>query len=757
MNRRLGILLWAVTAAGQSLLPETYQDAFAQTGPAAIETVAVIGRTFPTALRVDTPQPGKAPEDAALSWTNVQPVQRGDRLRLIFWTRKTAPADRFNLRAMVSIEAGNARLLDTVFPVNSDVWTRYGFDLVSESAYAAGELILRFRHGLGPQTYELGGVEWTNRGPVPPLDAAGERVEPVGNLARFTAYFDNAVGGGSAQVVPAEGPGFDRAIQITTRGNSASIFNAALSWNLERALARNDVMFLTFYARRLDGELPFVRAQAIVERNSGDFSKSLTLQLPAESSEWRQFQVAFRMNNDYPAGSVAFRFQFGAGPQRFELGGISLLHYGTRATPEQLPSNFSYPGRGNANAPWLMRARDSIEEKRKAACRILVVNSDGSPVPDAEITVQQLDHSFRFGSAVVAAQVMASGFDADQYRSRFASHFNTSVFENDLKWPIFECLTCRPSFFKEQTRAAIEWLAQRNIGIRGHVLIWPSWRNTPTGLSSLSADALRQRIDERFRSVLLDEGIRGRLYHWDVLNEPFDNFDIQGRIPGVPGVAASNGVLGTAEAIRWFQLARQLEPAAGLYLNDYDQFETGAVDGTHVNYTFAFLKYLLENGAPLSGFGFQSHVSSPQPIDLVHQVVDRYAQAFPVEFAVTEFDVNTPDEAMQADYTRDFITYVFSQPRFNDFLMWGFWERRHWLPAGAMYRADWSSKPNAVVWNNLWFRDWWSNLAGRTDESGAYAGRVFKGNYQIVVRAGDKSKTVIEPITSDRELRVTLP
>lgn len=750
--------LCAAAALGQNLLSEPFLSQFTAAGVARIETVAVNGRSFPAALRLETPQPGRSLDDATIEWQNSQSIGRGDRLLITFWTRKTAPADRFNLRARVSVEsAPGSPLLDTVFPVNSNVWTRYAFDAVADAPYAAGELRLRFRHGLGPQAYELGGLEWTNRGPVPPLSVEGERVEPAGNLSRFSSYFDNAVGGGSAQVVPADGPGFDRAIQITTRGNSASIFNAALSWNLERSFARNDVMFLRFYARRLDGAQPFVRANAIVERNSGDFSKSLTLPLPVDSSEWRLFEVAFRMNNDYASGSVAFRFQFGAGPQRFEVGGISLLHFGARATLDQLPSRFTYPGRDDANAPWRLRARQSIEEHRQTAARVKVVDAAGDPVAGAEVSLQQLDHSFRFGSAVVAAAIMGTGFDNEQYRSRFASHFNTSVFENDLKWPIFECTTCRPSFFKEQTRAAIDWLTQRQIGIRGHVLIWPSWRNTPSGLSSLSPEALRQRIDDRFRSVLLDDGIHGKLYHWDVLNEPFDNFDLQGRLGGVAGVPPSNGVLGNAEAIRWFQLARELEPQAGLYLNDYNQFETGNPDGAQTNYTFTFLKYLLDQGAPVTGFGFQAHFSSPQPLEIVNEVVERYARAFPVDFAVTEFDVNTPDEAMQGDYTRDFTTYVFSQPRFTDFLMWGFWERRHWLPAGAMYRADWSSKPNAIVWNNLWFRDWWSHTEGRTDDAGLYSGRVFKGTYQIVVRHGDQVHAIVAPLTSDQELRVTLP
>ncbi len=743
-------------AFGQSLMPVAYLTEIRSTGPATVKRVGVGLRPFSEALSIDTQQPGLTMDDSRLEWANTQPINKLDRLRLTFWTRKTAPQDGFNLRANVSLESiYRLPLLDTVFPVKTDIWTSYGFDVTADATFAPGDLRLIFKHGFGPQTYELGGVEWKNLGPAPPLSAVGERVEPVGDLTKFSAYFDGAVGGGSAVVGPADGPGFNRAVQITTRGASASIFGAALSWNIDRALARNDVMHLTFYARRLEGAQPFIQAQAVVERNSGDFSKSLTLQLPAESNEWRLFQVPFLINNDYAPGSVAFRFQFGAGPQKFELGGITLLHYGKRATVDQLPTSFTYPGRGDLNATWRLRALESIEANRKKPFTVMVTNSEGEPVANAQVTVQQLNHKFRFGSAVAAAGLMGTGFDADQYRSRITTHFNTSVLENDLKWPFFDCVNC--GFTKEQTRAAIDWLTEQRIGVRGHVLIWPSFRNMPNGLVNLTPDALRARIEERFRSVLQDEGVRGRLYNWDVLNEPFDNNDVQGRLGGVAGVTASNGVLGNREAIRWFEMARELEPGARLFLNDYDQFESGNPNGPHTNYSFAFLKYLVDNGAPVDGFGFQSHFGSPQSMDIVHSVVDRYVQAFPLDYAVSEFDINTPDEAMQADYTREFATYIFGQPRFKDFLMWGFWERRHWLPAGAMYRADWSSKPNAIAWNNLWFKEWWSNLLGRTGADGAYQGRVFAGRYQVTVRVGDQVRTSIEPIIRERVIRVVIP
>jgi len=749
------ILVFAATTLGQSLLSDNPLEARQNNGPANTEIVAVDGELFTQSLRIETTQPGGKRSDASASWTNTTAIAASERIRVSFSVRKTAPADRFNIRATLRLEeAGTAPILDTVFPINTPIWTFYAFDLTAPKAYDPGTLALRLLHGQGPQTYEIGDLKWTRQPALPALSAEGEPVAPIGDWDRSTSYFDGTSGGGSARIVTAEGPGFTQAMRITTNGPSTVISRAALTWPLSRATVRNDVMHASFWVRRISSSTSAIQATAIVERNGGTFSKSLQISLPVETDQWQRFQMPFRMDDNYAPGGALFRFQFGGGPQVFEIADAKLLHYGTRATLEQLPVEFTYPGRNTVDATWKRDALSRIEADRKIDLSIRVVDPAGNPVKGATIAVQQLSQAFRYGSAITAGGIVGTTADDAQYRSRIESHFNTIVFENDLKWPFWEASN---SFPQSRTRNAIRWLEDRQIPMRGHVLVWPSWRNTPADLPNLSPEALRTRIDNRIRNVLTDSGVAGKLYHWDVLNEPYDNFDIQGRIDGVSGVPASQGKLGNEEAIRWFELARQTDPNAKLFLNDYNQFESGNVNGVHLSYTYAFLQFLKDRNAPVDGFGFQSHFGTPQSIEVIDTIVKRYADAFPYIFAVSEFDVNTPDEAIQADFTKDFMTYIFSQKRFEDFLMWGFWERRHWLPRGAMYRADWSSKPNAVVSNNLLFRDWWTDLNGESDDEGKLKARVFKGTHQVTVRIGDTIQVLNVDGTTDKEVQIDLP
>lgn len=744
--------VFTFTASAQtSILPSDIYNTNGNVGAGATaEPIVISGQTFTQGYRLAVPNTSSSLSDAQLSWANAQAITANDNLQLTFWVRKIAPLDHNNIRGAVSFETATSKLLSTSFPCDSNVWAKYVIPFKAASNLAAGEARLSFQFAFGPQTFELGGIGLVNLGPTPPPPANGTSVI-AGN---YYSYFDAGAGGGSATNVAVTGQSFAQAAQINVVGTSSFIYNAGLGWNTSANINKDDVLLLTFWARRLESTSSYIRAQVVFEKASSDFAKSATVGIPADTSEWKQFQLAFKSVDTYAPGQAHLVFQFASGPQKFELGGIALTNFGPNVQISQFPTASYYPQRGNLNAPWRAEAHTRIAQLRQGDLKVNVVDRNGLPINGATVYVQQLNHAYKFGSAVTAALLTGTSADAEIYRSRVSSHFTTTVFENDLKWGPWECTTC-PSFKKENTRTAIQWLLERGISARGHNLIWPSWKYMPSGSQSLSATDLQNRITTRFNDVLNDAGVKGKLYQWDVVNETYTNYDVQGRIAGVPNVSASNGVLGNQEMVRWFQLARQLDPTTKLFINDYDILAAGGANVNQQNYYYAVINWLLDNGAPLDGAGIQGHFAGPTPIDRMQEIIDRFSE-LRVPLAITEYDFNSTDEALQADFTRDFLTLIFSSPKFNDFLMWGFWERAHWLPAGAMYRADWSSKPNALVWNDLWFREWWTNASGASDASGVYRTRAFKGDYNVTVNFARVIKTITTKLEATGEVTITL-
>jgi len=145
----------------------------------------------------------------------------------------------------------------------------------------------------------------------------------------------------------------------------------------------------------------------------------------------------------------------------------------------------------------------------------------------------------------------------------------------------------------------------------------------------------------------------------------------------------------------------------------------------------------------LNGLGFQCHFgSTPIPPARILSGLDRFGR-LGLPIAITEFDMDTTDENLQARYMRDFLTAAFSHPSVESIVIWGFWEGRHWLPNAALYRKDWTLKPNGRVWRDLVKHAWWTNADGRTHADGAFRTRAFYGDYQITVAFPDGHKRTV--------------
>ncbi|MBC7366850.1 MAG: endo-1,4-beta-xylanase, partial [Undibacterium sp.] len=196
--------------------------------------------------------------------------------------------------------------------------------------------------------------------------------------------------------------------------------------------------------------------------------------------------------------------------------------------------------------------------------------------------------------------------------------------------------------------------------------------------------------------------------------------------------------------------------------NDYSNHDA-SLDAAHVAHFEGTARYLQSLGAPLGGLGLQAHISAnPSPPANVVAVLDRYA-ALGLPVRITEFDVNTDDEELQADYTRDFLIALYSHPTVVGCQLWGFWENAHWIPKAASYRADWSEKPNARAYKALVLDQWRTRATGVTDGQGTWRARGFHGDYLATIeyngqkfeqtfslRAGVPAPIIRVPLTAPR-------
>ena len=138
----------------------------------------------------------------------------------------------------------------------------------------------------------------------------------------------------------------------------------------------------------------------------------------------------------------------------------------------------------------------------------------------------------------------------------------------------------------------------------------------------------------------------------------------------------------------------------------------------------------------------QSHFGTelPAPEDMI-KILDRFGK-FGLPIEATEVSINLHDRHLQADYLRDYMIALFSQPNVQAIMLWGFWQGRHWRPEAGIFDEDWSPRPAAKVWIDLTQKQWSTDLTSVADDRGKTTVRGFYGEYDITVSSAGKTKTV---------------
>ncbi len=515
---------------------------------------------------------------------------------------------------------------------------------------------------------------------------------------------------------------FTQAYQIQVRGVGANSWEPQFqSPKNNIAVRKGDMLFWVVWARAVsvpadvENGKAFFYAQLAESPWTGIASHNL-----AATKTWQKFYIYGQAPNDFPVGKMEFTIHLGYFPQTLEIGGIIALNLGSGVKAEDLPKNsITYDGR-EPDAPWRLEAEERIERLRKGELKVTVKNSNGLPVKNALVKVEMIRHAFLFGS-FMDGPLFENTTNGRRYREEIFKLFNaatTPFYMGDGSWGWYSSEQVRQDY-----RLRAEWLVDNGFHTKGHVLIWPGrqWM-TPYFRSLLNQpEQLRQALVEHLETVV-PVGRGAGVVQWDVMNEPYTNHDVM-------------DVLGDGVIVEWYNKVHELHPEARLILNETGVIISGGDE--HVQNNLARIVELLQAaGAPLHGLGFQGHfgadLTSPQRL---LKILDRFA-AYGLPIQITEFDIDIDDEEAQADYTRDFLTLIFSHPAVDKFVMWGFWEPIHWRPRGAMIRSNWSYKPNYYAYNELVNQRWRTRAEGHTDADGMFVTRGFLGDYHIVVELG---------------------
>lgn len=293
------------------------------------------------------------------------------------------------------------------------------------------------------------------------------------------------------------------------------------------------------------------------------------------------------------------------------------------------------------------------------------------------------------GSAVNMAAL--NGADP-RYAHTLTGEFNACVAENEFK-PSEVWIGPREYDFSVTDRLA-DLATGNGMLLRGHTLVWhqqtPRWlRSYPdvpvndTELGALLRDYIHAIVGR----------YKGRIAHWDVVNEAVHDPEPDGITPALREESVWFRALGPdylAQAFRW---AHEADPDARLYYNDY---EIEAV-GPKSDAVYDLLRNLLAQGVPVHGIGFQGHLLNGWRATEAHRNNLRRFRELGLEWAVTEADIRmqldgaapTPEQlADQATGYADLAGLCVSEPGCRGLIFWGFTDAHSWIPG---FRKGWGA------------------------------------------------------------------
>ena len=373
---------------------------------------------------------------------------------------------------------------------------------------------------------------------------------------------------------------------------------------------------------------------------------------------------------------------------------------------------------------------------RKVNKQLQILDSQGNPVSNKEIHLEQTNHSFLFGCGAFdfLRYIMEGSDESKQLTDSWLELFNYGTLP--FYWGNYEPKEGEPH--KDMLMKTAQYLQSKNVKVKGHPLCWHTvcadW------LMQYDNDTiLRKQLERIEREV---KGFAGVIDMWDVINEVvimpiFDKYD-----NAITRICKEKGRVGLIKTV--FEKAHECNPKATLLLNDFN---------TSINYEI-LIDGCLNAGVPISAIGIQSHQHQGYwGKEKLEEVLERFSSfGLPIHFTentlisgeimpphivdlndwqVEEWPSTPEGEARQAKEIEEMYRILFAHPLVEAITTWDYRDGA-WLNAPSGFvRKDNSLKPSYLMLKDLIKNEWWTDTTVKTDSEGRVNVQAFKGEYRL--------------------------
>lgn len=414
----------------------------------------------------------------------------------------------------------------------------------------------------------------------------------------------------------------------------------------------------------------------------------------------------------------------------------------------------------------LKRAKSDIEKYRKGNITITVVDDQGNPVPDCDISYKQISHDFLFGASGL-------GWSDDRYKwVKLLKEAGINYTYQYHVWKIAEPEAGKYDW--SGTDWDIDTILAKGLSIEGDMFV-TMYRDavysddfTPHYWDNMTIDKLNENVF--YHMVETTKRYKGKFSSWETgeQNCSFSN------ALGLTWNQKLDVIKAFSDGIRKVDPTakiQHLSHALGLEFalpraEDLDDRADKSIP------YYEFLPVMMEKDIPVDiiGLEFINGSGSPQKIGLdlvtISQLLDLFHD-FNLPIYIHEFlapSCQAPgeawwhrpwDEKTQAEYIRSVFTIGFGKPLVQELAYsYGVSDVEGFVPCSGLLDVSDQPKPSYYALKNL-IRSWTTKSKGKTDANGQLMFRGFAGDYKVTVSL-EGNPTITAHISEQKDSNYTI-
>ena len=266
----------------------------------------------------------------------------------------------------------------------------------------------------------------------------------------------------------------------------------------------------------------------------------------------------------------------------------------------------------------------------------------------------------KIGAAVNVGQLFAD----EQYKKLAMSQFSILTPENSIK-PQF--IHPEPDIYVfEEADQIVDAALSNKIIVHGHALLYD--KSTPHWMTESFKSERQEIMISHIKNVV--SHFKERVSEWDVINEPFSKKQAPYKNNGT---GLEENIWFEAMGERYidiaFKTAREADPSAKLYLNDFGLEN----DGQRWDALLALVKRLKERNVPIDGVGFETHIYGDG--DYINP--DQFKKHMEILrelgllIRISEIDVTGDDPEEQINQYVTALDICLKEPNCTSYTTWG--------------------------------------------------------------------------------------